>query len=826
MKLPYILFVLLFFKAVSLPVYAQQPKTLTDSIAERITWAGRQKSATTLFVHFDKTIYSNNENVWFTAYLVKTNISGVHHTLSVALIRNDDRSVLAEAKYVMDKGLAFGNMFLPDSLPTGNYSFVCYTNLLVTGNPAALFVQPVTIKTGDTRNFIAKLSLTDSITPGMDSATVLLKAYTTDMLVKKAPVKYFIGDRAHPLYSGSLVTDIYGEAKINIPLKKITPAANILQVEIDNGKGIKNFSIKLPVYKKENIVKFYPEGGNLVEGATNTVGWEVTNNEEEPVMADAALYQNDQLLQTIKTNIYGMGKFFITPEKGSRYYIKLHSTATDSLYMLPQCLPGGIVITIAHALTADTLFVKVNFQAAAGKLILLVHDYRTTFINAPVVTSAKMMLIKIPLDEVPKGITTLTILDSLARPVAERLFFAHFDKRALLDISTDSASYTTRQKVTVKFKITDAAHKRVTGLVSIACVQNNRFDVLKTMNIESYTYLTNELAAFPFKKNVMGNEMENREFLEQLLLVKGWRRYTWQDVETAKATGSLAAVTSLSFKGKIVLNDKALKKPVQLNLKKFVSAKLSELEYISTDSLGRFELLPQKLISEPDRKFEISVNNERKEEYTVTVTDPYKAMNKTLAASLFFADHSPRSFTQSSQAYVFKNDEVTKTLKTVVVSARKDNRMYYFPKPGTNICGDYVCMYGILNCTNHPNDRFEPVVGRTYASRSPGSQVTFSSIYYGCTAITQEAKNEYLFSMEGIYGKKEFYVADLSKADISDPQYISTLYWNYAVLTNKNAESELSFYTSDIPGKFRIVIQGITTDNVVYGEYFFEVKEQ
>jgi len=273
-----------------------------------------------------------------------------------------------------------------------------------------------------------------------------------------------------------------------------------------------------------------------------------------------------------------------------------------------------------------------------------------------------------------------------------------------------------------------------------------------------------------------------------------------------------------------VMNKKALKRPVQLNLRKFVTAKLSELDIIPTDSIGHFEIAPEKIITEPERKFEVSVRNDRQEEYTVTVDNPYKTMNRSLAGSLVFPDYSPRSFAQSSQAFVLKPGEVAKTLKTVVVTAKKDNSFFNERKPGTNVCGDYVCMNNILNCTNHPNDRYEPIVGRTYGTRSFGSSTIVQTVYYGCTALTNAAKNEYLFSMEGIYNNKEFYVTDLTKADSTDPQYLSTIYWNYSVLTNANGETELTFYTGDIPGKFRVVVQGVTTGNVVYGEYFFEVK--
>ena len=145
----------------------------------------------------------------------------------------------------------------------------------------------------------------------------------------------------------------------------------------------------------------------------------------------------------------------------------------------------------------------------------------------------------------------------------------------------------------------------------------------------------------------------------------------------------------------------------------------------------------------------------------------------TLAASLFFPDYNQRGFAQSSQQFVFKNDEVVKTLKAVTVVAKKDDQWY--GAPGPNICGDYVCLYNILNCTNHVNYGYQPVVGASYTVRQFGGNTTSRVVYRGCTDLAIQEKKEYLFAMEGIYSAKEFYVADLSKTDLSDPQYLSTL---------------------------------------------------
>jgi hypothetical protein len=261
-----IVVVFLFLSGIS-NVVAGQSTLMADSIKQKISQYALQNPSATLFVHFDKNIYANNEHVWFTAYLLKNNTTAVHHTLGVGLMRNDDRSILAEGKFRIENGLSFGNLILPDSLPPGNYTFICYTDKRINENPSALFEQPITIRSSRTDGFVVELILRDSINAGTDSAKVLVRAYKQDLTaVSKAAVNYFIGERTRPLLKGKMMTDKIGEAEIKIPLKQVNSTDNVLQTEVSNGTEVKTFSLKLPVYKKETSVKFYPEGGNLVAG--------------------------------------------------------------------------------------------------------------------------------------------------------------------------------------------------------------------------------------------------------------------------------------------------------------------------------------------------------------------------------------------------------------------------------------------------------------------------------------------------------------------------------------------------------------------------------
>jgi hypothetical protein len=216
----------------------------------------------------------------------------------------------------------------------------------------------------------------------------------------------------------------------------------------------------------------------------------------------------------------------------------------------------------------------------------------------------------------------------------------------------------------------------------------------------------------------------------------------------------------------------------------------------------------------------MTVNDNWPEKFRINVNDPYALMNKNLASYLPFHDFAERNFSQTSKAFVLQKNEVAKTLETVIIKAKKDKFR------GTNACGDYVCLFDVLNCINHPNDGYHPVVGNSYRTRSFGQSAVSYEVYRGCRALELQLSNGHRFAMEGIYSKKDFYVTDFTKSPTSEQQYISTLYWNHAELTDNKGELEINFYTGDITGNFRIVIQGVTSDaDVVYGEHFFQVKE-
>lgn len=786
------------------------PKSV-DSILTKIGYYGIKTARPVLFTHFDKTIYTPNENVWFTAYLINAiGHLADYNILSVALVKDDDRAIVAADKFIMSRGIAFGNLVIPDSVVAGNYSFVVYTNHLANGQPSEIFTQPVTIKSVSGASFNATLFVMDTAkTITADFRKVMLMVNAANLAIPGASINYSMGSLIHPFSTGKAVTDKAGEYEFHVPVKLISPGKNNLRVQIKYGKETKEVSVALPASPPETLVRFYPEGGNLIYNVSTMVGWEVKNVLGMPLKVTGIVYKDKRPIDTIETNSFGLGHFTLREQTGSDYTLKLFGRSRkDTTYKLPLALDNVPVLHIAHAIVNDTLVMRL-YNITTGKFYLVGHNYRDTYFSQPVEVGPEGKTVRVLLTNMPKGLAEVTVLDSTGRPCSERLFFAHYDRKAALDIHTDQQEYVTRQKVNLKLTLHSVQDQNSAGLVSIACVQDNRVELRKMNDIESYVYLKHEMDALPLKENYMGNSLADKQYLEDLLLIKGWRRYSWTDMLKSNAADTVRRFESPEFIGTITHFFKPLKKPVSL-----VMMRDSNLRTYATNSIGDFKIPAMDLVLRPDTKVTMIVSGTTSiVEYNINLKDPYLSLNKSIAHQIepeeFF-----KGLEQTTESIEVKGFEHATHLREVQIKAKNDDSLY----PGTNACGDYVCLYNVLNCPNHrfPPLIHPPVVGQMYVINGQLAP------YRACDP---NAHNGYAL-IRGIYESKEFYPSDYSIANPSQPDYVSTLYWKHLVRLNAGKDVDLAFYTGDITGRFRIIVQGITNTDVVYGTHTFDVVKK
>ncbi|RYG21926.1 MAG: hypothetical protein EOO07_01340 [Chitinophagaceae bacterium] len=757
----------------------------------------------TLFLHCDKTLYTNNETIWFTAYLSsKDKQIAKHDILSVFLQLEGSNKIVVSEQYFMESGFAFGSIELPDTIPPGNYKLIAYTNVVnAKALPSVTFTQSLTIKTTAQQKFSAEFQI----------LPLIKNASTLDVFIKvkglpiqkngkypSADIRYYLKDKAQ-----IAETKEDGTLLIKVPVNDIDALRNKFYAEVKFYDEIKHLSAVLPTLLEQRVdLKFYPEGGQLSDQIKSVIGIEALGHGGQPISFKGIVYEESIPVDTIETNATGFAKIALAPKQGADYYVKPfdESSYTNGLrFNFPAVKKDYPVITMPKAIADDSLSFVLRSKNLA-EFNVVVHQGSEVFLDFKVTANAKGRPVKIPLIGIPTGITSLTILGETGLPLAERLFFAHYQRKNRLSVVTNKQEFAKREKVIVKLKLeADKVLDDSLPMVSVACVLSSRLESLKFQDIEHYSYVTARLEDGAF--SMLGKTYGGDDYLESVLLIKGWRKFKDSLPDTNPS------LSPLEFTGNLLKNGRKVTEPIS-----FTVLRDSAFSLQSTDHTGFFKMETQNLLHGYGRKMMFSVNMPNRELYTVNLLNPFERTDSLLASV-----HSANELTAfknvvSSEAFVYDNKALK--LKEVEIRGKRGNQD--FGKSAKNECGDYVCSIGILNCA-YDGDKsigaYPPVLGQRYKVpvRSLNGYYTYERrIYKGCVS-----KSKVAGTFQGVSYAREFYLNDYTDKNLPAVDNQSTIYWNHAIELNSK-DTEFSFYTSDLPGMFRIVVQGMSASGPVF----------
>jgi hypothetical protein len=611
---------------------AQSSHLDDEALLRRLETYTKTKSSSTLFLHTDKTLYTNGETLWFGAYLIKKDsvLTTQHNVLSLALIREGDAHIGLQKKFVMEKGLSSGSVFLPDSLYPGAYQLVAYSNLLDSGDyPVALFKQALTIKNTMRPSFTATLSLFDT-TPkdGTIKAQVHFAADPSEAAGKDKPALYYTIGKDFK-QAATLKDSRY---LISIPEETLQVPYPVLHAKVTYGQQVQHISLLLPSRLSEaTTVDFYPEGGSLIDGIATTVAWEVKTSNTKS--SRAVLFCDNRAIDTVTTNSNGIGSFKLTPNANCMYSMKLLQNGpidTAPSFTLPKVNLDGVVLHIASAVVKDTVAITL-FSKTPQNVRVLVHNYQEeiSLFAMKAKPSGSRALVALPPEF--KGLATVTVLDEQGKRLAERILFAGYGNKITATIETSKATYGKKDSVHLKMKLKNSEGHAVDGIISIAVVQEVRLEKSKACDIESYTYLEKELG----KKSLLpGRVLDDRTSLEALLRVQSWKQHRWEEVLAHTGQKQERSLSAALLIGTVKRDNKKLNKPVILTV-----IQGNQIELISTSDKGAFYLENRSITTTDGGKIFLGING-KSEGYAVELNDPYVRINK----------HLPQEFKSNSMS--------------------------------------------------------------------------------------------------------------------------------------------------------------------------------
>jgi len=241
--------------------------------------------------------------------------------------------------------------------------------------------------------------------------------------------------------------------------------------------------------------KFYPEGGEIVNGLNTKVAVKVQNPDGDNLSYTGVLVDDDNTeIKTFKSYNEGIGFFEFIPEQGKTYKARVTYDGVDKSFELPKPLKEGYTINLnSRAKEYIILTLESNKKDLLQGASLVGHVRGQLFIDQPLNAEAKQQL-KIQRDQIPSGILHFTLFDEKGRPVCQRLTFnKNPSEKVDVSVNLSKAFYGQREKTELVIN-TSQAEKTIPSSFSVS-VYNK--DVIPTgdsdPSIVNYLLLQSDL---------------------------------------------------------------------------------------------------------------------------------------------------------------------------------------------------------------------------------------------------------------------------------------------------------------------------------------------
>lgn len=736
-----------------------------------------------VFVHTDQTSYVAGETLWFKVYVTDATthrLSSVSKVAYVEMLDKDNNPVL-QTKVDISKGTGSGGIFIPASINSGNFLLRCYTQWM--------------------KNFSEEFFFSEKI-------------------------------------------------KIINTFKKIQRLDADQETAYD--------------------VAFLPEGGHLVNGLKSRVAVRATNAYGKGVaFRGSVLNSKGDTIASCKSGKFGMGDFEFTPQEGESYKAVVRPEGAKWLPVaFPQAESQGVVLSV----TTDPQALKVTFQTArvsSASFVLLVHCRGVVRFNKSI-TLPMAEEQTIQADLLGEGINAITLFDGNLNPVAERLVFNHPSRPVTLDIQPSAEKFGPRSKVNISISFSAATENASTGKASLAVYRQDPLAEFEAPDIRQYLLLSSDLKGTVESPGYyFSDPSSTRRELDLVMLCHGWSRFDWKEI----FSGSGPEIKFIpEYRGPIVTGQvfdnngsptggvlTYLASP-GINIETYPSVS-------STSGLVRFEMKsffgPRKVILQTDFSkdsvYKFKIENPFSDHYpryrlprfeltpaatqeilrrsvAMQVTSIYKSSDSTkakLAEGTTFYGKGDESYRLDDYTRFPVMEEVLREyVSGIWVHKRGNNFSFQVPdkvngklieeKPLVLLDGVPVFSVNALMAMDPLKIKSIDIVGRKYyLDGQTLSGIASFRTYAGDLAGFSPDPRALTFDYDGLQLKKIFYSPKYDSPEEIEsriPDRRNLLQWVPDLELTRGQPLSTTLYTSDLKGKFTIVVQGVTHDGIPFSK--------
>ncbi|UYQ95046.1 hypothetical protein MKQ68_08055 [Chitinophaga horti] len=612
---------------------------------------------------------------------------------------------------------------------------------------------------------------------------------------------------------------------------------------------------------------FYPEGGYLVKDLQSKVGFTIRDARGNVIAATGAvLDQFNDTVVTFKPGKYGAGNFLFTPRENRVYHAVIQAPGVAAeRAALPEVRAAGYVMSLRTE--GNNIHVSVNAANAPGDgVYLLAHTRQVVKVGESKSLQAGKAEFIIDRNKLGDGVTHFTVFNMDRQPLCERLYFK---RPATFDISAtaDKPQYGIRQPVNLTLNARDAAS------MSMAVYRLDSLQQLSGDDITTALYLTADIGGYVPNASAYLND---EAAMDDLLLTRGWRRFRWSDV-TGPAKPAFQYAPEFNghlITGKVI--DSRNGRPTA-NIATFLSIPGPTVEFYTSlsDKQGsvRFDVRdfygPNEVIAQTDGQkdsmYRIELNSPFSDSIVpgtwpqTVLTDQYaqtltrrsinmqvqniftgelmKRVNLPLIdTSAFYGKPDARYMLDDYTRFVTMEEVLREYVlginvrrrngKFVLYALDMPTRNFFSGNPLVLLDGvpmfdmDKVLAYDPLKVR-----KMEVLTKRYFLGNLYFDGVVSMTTYKGDINGYELDANATVLDYEGLQVQRQFYGPDYSTDELRAshlPDYRNQLAWRPEV----EKESTQTFYTSDLPGRYVVVLQALGENGATGSKtLYFDVKE-
>ena len=785
------LFVTFFICFTALHAFAQNNlKAVTDAFNDHHENTLQEK----IYVHTDKNFYLTGEIIWFKLYNTDATFNKPLDISSVAYVEILDtlNKPVQQAKIGLNKGEGNGSFYLPQSISSGNYKLRAYTNWMKNFDAAYYFEKNITI--------------------------------------------------------------------VNLQKMPVTAEKD----------SVENYDIK-----------FFPEGGDLINGLQSKVAFKATTQDGKGFEFAGFVLDNTDTIIRFAPYHAGMGNFIFTPAKDHNYKAVIITASGKSFTKdLPVIYANGYSMQVTNDNNGKINVTVLCNIPAIKEVYLLAHTRESLRFTATATLQNGKANFTFNKSVLGDGVSQITIFNDQRKPVSERLYFKKPAQLLSLSLSADKPSYETRKKIDVDI----AASNTNTASLSMAVYRLDSLQAIDNDNtIETYLLLCSDLKGYIQDPSYYftASEKEALSAADDLMLTQGWRRFKWNDV-------LLDEKPSFEFSPELnghiltgrILNSKTGQPQKFIESYLSVPSLLTQFRTSISDSAGHIKFeMPNfyggtSLIIQPntltDSISKAEIDDPFSKEYSVTaipsfhkpvnypntilehnidmqvqnIYTPEKMKQLYLAANVdtsSFYVTPDLKYTLDDYTRFTSMEEVLREYVAFVNVTRRGGRVYlpvvnaeenimYQTDPLVLLDGVPVFNFTKFLTFDPLKIKSLDVITHRYILGNSVFEGILNWKTYNPTLANYEfAPNVTVLDYDGLQAEREFYAPTYNTPEalashLAD--FRNVLQWKPDIKLQGNNKSTIEFYTSDLPGKYVVVVQGLSTNGLCGSKFItFDVTK-